>query len=349
MTSVPKNRRVMKPQPPSQPAEEEPLPGHAMPLKESLLGFLVSVVFHSLLLLVLGIFAYSNATELEQTEILNAQIEPEPEPESLSIKEVEVDNLMAASDETDSSKEEDAREIANASEPPPVTVAVATDRGRLPADVAASGNGFGGNALAGLGESAGSGKAEGNGTREKGDGEVGFFGAKAKGNSFVFIVDCSGSMTAATMNFNPRLNVPISRFVRARQELFLSLGQLGRGQKFYIIFYNNETYPMFFPRPAQALVAANPDNLGLARSWIQQVSPGGGTLPQDAFKLALALQPQVIFFLTDGAIPPVTRQIAKENNKSRTRIHTIAFGTQNNADILKGIAEDNQGRFRFVP
>ena len=97
------------------------------------------------------------------------------------------------------------------------------------------------------------------------------------------------------------------------------------------------------------MAPATTDHLGLARTWIQNVIPHGGTDPQDAFRLALSLRPEIIFFLTDGAIPPGTRVVAKQSNKSRTRIHTVAFGLPNNQEILKGIAEDNQGRFRFVP
>lgn len=353
MTGVPKSRRLPKPppRPEPEPIEEEPLPSFSPRWTESLLSFFVSIAFHSAVLMFLAIFVYSNSKTQEPlpAEILNAEIEPEEKIEELAIEEVEVDNLMAASDDTDSSQAEDARELANASDPPPVKVVLAADRGVLPADVAGSGNGFGGNALSGLGETAGSGNAPGNGDGQRGDGEVGFFGAKDKGDTFVFIVDCSGSMTTATTTYNPRLQMALSRFVRARQELYLSLGQLGRAQKFYVIFYNSQTFPMFYPQNAKDLMPATPNNLGLARSWIQQAQPGGGTEPQDAFKLALALRPQVIFFLTDGAIPGVTRKIAKEHNVSRTRIHTIAFGTQNNEDILKGIAQDNQGRFRFVP
>ena len=143
--------------------------------------------------------------------------------------------------------------------------------------------------------------------------------------------------------------MPVTRFFRARQELYASLGQLSENQTFYVIFYNHQTFPMFFPQNAQALVPAKAEFLDKARNWIAKFEPGGGTDPREAFLLALSLKPEVIFFLTDGNIPPVTRFVAKQANKSRTIIHTIAFGIQNYQDILKGIAADNQGRFTFVP
>ena len=69
---------------------------------------------------------------------------------------------------------------------------------------------------------------------------------------------------------------------------------------------------MFFPRNAQDLVPARTEHVNMARNWITQIQPGGGTDPREAFQLALSLKPEVIFFLTDGAIPPATRFVAKQ-------------------------------------
>lgn len=317
---------------------------------ESVVGLATSIFVHTLVLLFMALFVYAPDDGLEvPTNSLDAQLEPLPDAEAITPSESVMENLFQASDDTDSSQlQSDARQLANASDPPPVSAAFLSNQSLFPAARPSTGSGWGGDALAGLGESAGVAQVAGNGSEEKGEGEVGFFGTKAKGKSFVFIVDCSGSMTRPTTKIHPRLNVPITRFMRARQELYVSLGQLSRGQTFYILFYNHETYPHFFPTPAQSLIAANPDMLGLSRTWIQKINPGGGTDPRMAFKMALALRPDVIFFLTDGIIPPVTRMVAKTSNQSRTRVHTIAFGTKDRDGILKGIASDNQGRFRFV-
>jgi hypothetical protein len=302
------------------------------------------------LLLILAIFVSQRAEDEKLITALDVQMEPLPEPEAITVTDVSVEERLNAAEDTDSSKALDAvRQLANASAPPPKSVAMLSTRSLLPAMLTRDGNGFEGGALAGLGESAGSGVIAGNGDEEEGKGEVGFFGTKDKGKSFVFIVDCSGSMTEATGVIEPRTQVLVTRFLRARQELYLSLGQLAEDQTFYVIFYNFHTFPMYYPQNALGLAPATADHLGLARNWIQNVVPGGGTDPRMALQLALALKPDVIFFLTDGIIPPASRMVAKQNNKSRTRIHTIAFGIQNHQDILKGIAQDNQGRFRYVP
>ncbi|MCA9068527.1 MAG: hypothetical protein KDA84_06375 [Planctomycetaceae bacterium] len=319
-------------------------------LSESVASYATSVFVHSLLLLFLALFVYApNHNPEFPTELIEAEFEPLPEPESIAPSETVLKNLFQVGENTDSSQlQTDARQLANASDPPPVQPAFLSNKGLFPPKQPSHGSGWGGDALAGLGESAGMSLVAGNGDQKKAEGEVGFFGTKAKGRSFVFIVDCSGSMTQPTPQLHPRENLPVTRFERARQELYQSLAQLTRGQTFYIFFYNHGTYPHFFPTPAPSLVAANPEMLGLTRNWIQKIVPGGGTDPRTAFQLGLSLRPDVIFFLTDGIIPPVTRMVAKQNNKSRTRIHTIAFGTKDLEGILQGIAADNNGQFRSV-
>ncbi len=57
----------------------------------------------------------------------------------------------------------------------------------------------------------------------------------------------------------------------------------------------------------------------------------------------------MIYFLTDGEIPPTTRDTVKRlNHAHKTVIHTIAFGTEEGADMLKAIARDNGGKYQFV-
>jgi hypothetical protein len=64
--------------------------------------------------------------------------------------------------------------------------------------------------------------------------------------------------------------------------------------------------------------------------------------------MALEMKPDVIFFLSDGAFVRTARTVAKEANRHGTIIHTIAFEYDGGQVLLKGIAEDNHGRYRFV-
>jgi hypothetical protein len=88
--------------------------------------------------------------------------------------------------------------------------------------------------------------------------------------------------------------------------------------------------------------------------WIDQVQPGGGTQPLPAFQRAFGLdiQPDVIFFLTDGQIADESTpaQIANmnDNRGKRAVINTIAFGDPRAQEMLRQIANDSGGAFKFV-
>ena len=180
-----------------------------------------------------------------------------------------------------------------------------------------------------------SGTADDGDAEGDGQGSIGFFGMQAVGKSFVFIVDCSGSMHGY-------------RFNRACDELKRALSDLSRTQKFYIVFYNHAAIPMHLPGGRKRLVAASPRIVYRSKRWIEKRQAVGGTFPDQAIYLALSLKPDVIFFLSDGAFSRTARTVAFEANKHKTVIHTIAFQNIGGEPVLKGIAEDNNGRYRFV-
>ena len=61
------------------------------------------------------------------------------------------------------------------------------------------------------------------------------------------------------------------------------------------------------------------------------------------------MKPDMIYLLTDGEIPAETRGFLKERNRNKIIIHTIAFQSLDGHTVLKQIAEDHRGTFRFVP
>lgn len=164
------------------------------------------------------------------------------------------------------------------------------------------------------------------------------FGTGREANSFVFVVDCSGSMKG-------------QRFYRATLELKRVIGNLKLGQKFYVVFYNHEVIPLFAPGRAAArpvLIPASRSNRRTAHQWIDEQQAGGGTLPQKAMELALSLQPEVVYFLTDGRIPPETSQVIEAANKHNAVVNTVALESGASSDILKRIARANGGKYRYV-
>ncbi len=194
-----------------------------------------------------------------------------------------------------------------------------------------SGNGDGGD---GGGSGGGSGGGRGSGI---GLG-AGFFGSKGAGKSFVYVVDCSGSMYG-------------QRFRRAKEELVRSIGKLSPEQKFFVYFFNDRTFPLFDPKPAKTMIPATPANRQRASAWIRSREPESTTDPLYALQQALELKPEVIFLLTDGELddPVEVQKMIRKNNKAHVVIHTIAFENEDGAVTLEAIAKENNGTFRFVP
>ena len=62
-----------------------------------------------------------------------------------------------------------------------------------------------------------------------------FFGVSGYGQKFVYVVDCSGSMSER------------QKFERAVYELLQSIEQLKKDQEYFVIFYNHQSFPMDAP------------------------------------------------------------------------------------------------------
>lgn len=178
----------------------------------------------------------------------------------------------------------------------------------------------------------GRGKGEGDGD---GHGGTSFFGKKLTVDSIAYVIDASGSMQGA-------------RFRRARQELVNALKEMRKEQRFYIVFYTDQTYPLYWPNSVAELQLATPVNLRKTGLWLEKAQTSGGTEPQEAMRITLGLQPDVVFLLSDGDIPPDTRAIVMQENK-RSVIHTIALGSNKGAVVMKQIAAENKGEFKFIP
>ena len=174
-----------------------------------------------------------------------------------------------------------------------------------------------------------------------------FFGVVARGDRFVYVVDCSGSMIG-------------EKFDAARHEVLRSAHNLLAYQKFYVIFFSDEAYPMFSDpvsgrqnaqatQPESAALPAEDANLERLRAWIQGFSIQGGTDPRQAMIAALELQPDAIFMLTDGAFEAQTVDVIRQRNDKRVAIHTIAFKDRSGEPLLRRIAEENGGEYRYVP
>ncbi len=168
-----------------------------------------------------------------------------------------------------------------------------------------------------------------------------FFGVSSSGTRFAYIVDKSGSMGNGT-----KMDV-------AKRELARSIQSLPDYAQFFVVmFANSIKYPPF----QEGWMKAKKSTVARVIRWLNnEVDPGGGTEPRTAFHLVFNLdavggRPDVIFFLTDGEITDFSaEEIAALNDRGkRVVINTIAFGDPSSQNLLKKIASQSGGVYRFV-
>ena len=161
-----------------------------------------------------------------------------------------------------------------------------------------------------------------------------FFGVPARGQFFVYVVDCSGSM------------LDDDRLTRATIELRRSVLALQQPQKFEVIFYNNESIPMpGGPRPRTADLQAKNQLL----AWLRLIEPDGGTEPRPAMKQALMLRPDAVFLLSDGEFPAGTIDEVARLNTRKIPIHCVDLAGGLAGDHLKRIAVSSGGQYASRP
>ena len=219
----------------------------------------------------------------------------------------------------------EALAISNAVKVDDATAAKAIDR----ALAAKSGLGGRGLGLRGDGKDAHSGNGSPWGS------ESGFYGLGNDGQSLVYIVDCSDSMHEN------------GKFKRATAELMRTLESLSAKQKFFVIFFNNGAFPM----DADAPIEATRENVEDVGRWLRNVEPGGGTDPLPALTYALSLKPDAIFLLSDGEFDPLVIDDLRVQNQVKEKpipINTVSFYSREAVGIMKTIARQSGGKFRFV-
>jgi len=219
-------------------------------------------------------------------------------------------------------------DLADAGAPAGGTVAVAWGTADL-AGFLGTGGGAGGGAGPGGG---GQGGAGGTG-RGAGRGTADFYGLPARGAKFVLVIDHSGSMGGQKIEL-------------AKKEVIRSIGSLSANMQFFIIFYNHEYEAM----PARGLVPATDANKRHFLNWAAAMDAGGGTDPTEAMLFALGLKPDAIWLLSDGLFSSSAADAVRQANPgAAVQIHTVAYWENSGEAVLQRIAQENRGKYRFVP
>lgn len=169
------------------------------------------------------------------------------------------------------------------------------------------------------------------------------FGIEGEGTRFVYVFDRSDSM-------NGFEGKPLSK---AKAELVKSINSLGPSHQFQIVFYNDHPLPYGGAQRPKLLYGEDRDK-ELSLRFVRDMSGTGGTNHVDALLMALAMSPDVIFFLTDADDNPGSQKIEKiveRADRIGASIHCIQFGTGNRSfgsNWIDRLAERTRGQFRYV-
>jgi hypothetical protein len=173
-----------------------------------------------------------------------------------------------------------------------------------------------------------------------GHGATTFFQIAARGEAIVFVIDRSGSMG---------LN---GGFAMAKRELLGSLERLPFTTRFQVIAYNRLAEPLRV-NGQSGLVFATPENKQCVALALAGMHAEGSTEHLAALKRALALGPDVIFFLTDGdGLRHEQIRAITSLNRGRAVIHAIKLGRMSavHGELpMCALALENQGSHKAVP
>ena len=175
-----------------------------------------------------------------------------------------------------------------------------------------------------------------------------FFGVKATGNTFVYIVDCSPSMKKD------------GAFEAAKQEIGRSLMSMKPTQRFHLMFFGKEIESLFIEpgKVEEYPIYATPSNIQKAVEWLGRSSiQKEGWPPNDSLNKAIDMQPDGIFMLFDGDTrSDVAKHLSKVNRTAdilsepgpKVPIHVIHFFQEEFAGAMRKVANENAGSYRFV-
>ena len=165
------------------------------------------------------------------------------------------------------------------------------------------------------------------------------------GTSFVYVIDTSSSMDSG------------GRLELAKSQLKSSLRLLKPNQEFQVLFYNEVITQMKLRnRAEQDMYSATAVHVLLAEQEIDRVTPSSSTEHLQPILRALRLDPDVVYFLTDGDQPELSGhdlRTVKKHNRSGANIHVIEFasGAKETRDLswLQLLALQSGGKYSYIP
>ncbi|MCA9260882.1 MAG: VWA domain-containing protein [Planctomycetales bacterium] len=177
------------------------------------------------------------------------------------------------------------------------------------------------------------------GSGVSGAAHVTVFGLEGVGTRFVYVFDRSTSMEGTLLQ-------------AAKRELIQSLDSLDSVHQFAIIFFNFDL--AVWDGGENRVAFADERHKRLAARFVEGIAAFGATQRKAALARALAMQPDVVFFLTDNDDPmspaDVGRAIAQAQRQG-TAIQTIEFGVgpaSQRENFLTRLARETGGGHVYI-
>ena len=179
--------------------------------------------------------------------------------------------------------------------------------------------------------------------------QAGFYGIPVKSDRIVFVIDQSGSMSAAGMSKRDEEDedAPRNRLDVAVREVLGAVAKLKNRARVNVVLFHTTIHP--WKDTMQRLSGGNRKAL---ERHLTSKKPTGGTNLYDGLELALRM-PDVdtIFLLSDGApgsgkyvaTPDILRAVRRENQTRRIAIHCVSIGMD--SELMKRLARENGGRY----
>ena len=161
--------------------------------------------------------------------------------------------------------------------------------------------------------------------------------SEVNNNEFVFVVDCSGSMSGR-------------RIVSARESLQVFISSLRLGSYFNVVCFGSQYKPLFeSPREYNAETYAKAKNLAA-----ELEANLGGTDILSVLKYVFSqplkgLGQRQVFLLTDGEVHNTDQcvRLVRENN-SDNRVFTLGIGVGADSGLIHGLADASGGDSAYV-
>ncbi len=166
-----------------------------------------------------------------------------------------------------------------------------------------------------------------------------FGGGQMTGRSFLFLLDRSKSMGAGGLGV----------IQAARGELSAAINQLEEHHQFQVIGYHQQTVAM----DMKQMLPANQQNQSRVAGYIAKLAAFGATDHYNALQVAATFKPDVIVLLTDGGPPELNAAQLKTIHKmaAGAQIHCLVFGfgkQQRAPAFLTELAQQNAGTYRYI-